>query len=115
MTIKKLKQIIEDMPDDARIYLDDGTSFFDNNSEVLCFVKGSGINNKKIILQTRNDLDIEEELTARINFYEDEEWDEYDMFLDLGEDGFTLDDFAYEPKLYEWAKEYTKTHSWEGR
>lgn len=115
MTIGKLKQIIENMPDDARIYLDDGTSFFENNSEVLILAQGINENSKKIILQTRDDFDVSYELEARIKYKYKEGWDEYDMFLDLGEDGFTLDDFKYDPRVYEYVKEYTATHSWEGR
>lgn len=46
------------------------------------------------------------------NEAKEEGMDEYDMFLKLGEAGLTLKDFEG-TEMYEYAKEYTKTHSWE--
>lgn len=45
------------------------------------------------------------------NEAKEEGMDEYDMFLKLGEAGLTLKDFEG-TEMYEYAKEYTKTHSW---
>lgn len=112
MTIKKLKELIQYMPDDARIYLDDGTSFFEGNSEVICLTRGDYGYKNKVILQTKNDIDVGEELDARLDFYRESDWEEYDAFLDLGEFGYTLDDFRYDDDVYGWAKNYSKDHSW---
>lgn len=111
MTVRRLKEMIADLPDDARIFADDGSRLFEGNSEFvsLCHCKQYP---NRIVLQTKNDFDVQTELEARLEHYAEEEWDEYDAFLDLAEDGYTLDDFTYDPDRYEWAMEFSETHSW---
>ena len=111
MTIRKLKELIENMPDEARIYLDDGRSFFEGNSEVVCLVRGEWGYKDKVILQTKNDIDLEEELDARLDYYRENDWDEYDSLLNLSDMGYTLEDFKYDNDIYNWVKEMSKDHS----
>lgn len=95
MTIRRLRELIADLPDDARIYLDDGTSMFEGNSEVILVGAYAPPYDKMVLLQTRNDVDVSQELEARANWYS-EHWDEVgevDYWLELSEDGFTPDDF----------------------
>lgn len=54
----------------------------------------------------------EKELHALREHAFEEGMDEYDFFLDLGERGVTLKDFEG-TDLYEWAKQFSETHSWE--
>ena len=53
MTIKRLKEIIENLPDDMRIYADDGDfGMFSNNSEFVLLVPYQNM----AVLQTKNDF-----------------------------------------------------------
>ena len=113
MTIRMLKEIIADLPDDARIYLDDGKGgTYENNSEIVDTLYCEYFP-KKLILQTRDDFEYWNEIEATLDYYREEGYDELDAFLELGERGYTLEDFR-ETDRYEWAKEFTKTHAWEG-
>ena len=110
MTIKRLKELIEYMPDDARIYLDDGDRMFEGNSEVIFAVQGALQYRDKVILQTKNDFDVEEELEARLDYYSSNDWDELDAVMDLLDDGFVIDDFKYNDDRYLWIKEFAEDH-----
>ena len=114
MTVKKLKELLENVDDDARIYLDDGYRMFMGNSEVVILAHAKQFP-KKIVLQTKADIDVPDELEARQQFYAEKGYDEYDFLLDCGEDGFVLDDFKYDARTYEWVKNISETHEWEGR
>ena len=113
MTIRELKKIIKDYPDDARIYLDDGEGLFEGNSEVVCVFRGVVVYPKKVILQIKDNIDVGAEIEGTLDYYREEGYDELDAFLELGERGYTLEDFR-ETDHYEMAKEFTKTHAWEG-
>lgn len=90
MTIGYLKKIIAGLPDDMRIYADDGVhNMFDNNSE---FVATSS-NRNKCILQTKNDFEIDNEIMA---WYEQVKMgiiDEDTFWNDFYEIGYDYDDF----------------------
>lgn len=111
MTVRTLKAILEKYPDDARIYADDGIRTFEGNSEFIDCISELR-NDKKIIFQTKKDIDVPAELEAWREYCSEEELDQYDAFCDLGELGYVLDDFSYDPDIYEWAKEFSETHSW---
>ena len=106
MTIKKLKEIIKDLPDDMRVYADDGiNSIFDDNSEFvdLFTIK----NNEKVaILQTKKDFDVAAELEAQLNYAADieNEVDEQDFWTDFSEWGYSVSDFANNDQ-----REYART------
>lgn len=54
---------------------------------------------------------LQEQLDIFFQKCADENIDELDAFLTLGERGVTLDDFK-NTSYYEYAKEFSKTHSW---
>ena len=116
MTIKKLKELIQDIPDDARVYLDrKPLELIDSEDEVIDVTHFADPYGKIVLLRTRDDLDVSAELEGFLTFCSEEDIDQYDAFLELGECGYVLKDFAYDPERYEWAKEFSETHSWEGR
>lgn len=110
MTIGKLKNMIANLPNDARIYLDDGYSFFEGNSEVVIVCHGAGQYENKVVLQTKNDFDVANELEERLKYYSDNDWDELDAMMDMLEDGYTIEDFKYDDDRYMWAREFAENH-----
>ena len=65
MTIKKLKEMIANLPDDMRIYADDSAydMFGDDASEFVCLVTSSQVPGKAV-LQKKTDIDVQEELSC---------------------------------------------------
>lgn len=108
MTIKRLKEWIADIPDDARIYLDDGTSVFEGNTEIVALASYVEPYDKKIIVQTKSDFDVREELNARLEYYSENDYDELDAFMEMAADGYTPDDFDYDHYYY--AKNFYEEH-----
>ena len=98
MTIGKLKEIIRDLPDHARIYADDGTSFFEGNSEFVCLIYNLGTT-PKCVLQRKQDIDTGEELEAMGVAMSEEGYSEQDYCIEAEELGFVPADF----KNPEWA------------
>ena len=66
MTIRKLKEMIADLPDDMRVYADDGTDFFKGNSEFLCISASEEFS--MAVFQTRNDFEPVEETEAMLGW-----------------------------------------------
>ena len=66
-------------------------------------------NGKGIYFEYISNIDVEAVLDA---LFMEENLSEYDAFLELGEMGFTLLDLVNTSK-YEYAREFTETHSWE--
>ena len=90
MTIRRLKEVIADMPDDLRVCLDDG-----DLSEIVCaisFVPPTQYDGK-CILQTKNDFDVVEELNARLEWASENDIDEETFYWDFVEDGYVPEDF----------------------
>lgn len=93
MTIRKLKEMIADLPDDMRVYADDGTDFFKGNSEFLCISVSEKFS--MAVLQTRNDFEPEEETEAMLQYFsEHDEWNEVDAWLEFYDRGYKPEDFA---------------------
>lgn len=65
-----------------------------------------------LFLKSINDVDIEEEVSRAFENGEENGMDEYDIFLQLGEKGYRLEDLK-NTCYYEMAKQFTETHSWE--
>ena len=106
MTIRKLKELIANIPDDARIYLDDGQrDLFDGISEIVEVTHFCEPYNNVVFLRVRDDFDVIEELEEKCEYYSENDIDEEDAIIDLDEHGYTPDDFSYDPVRYEWAKE----------
>ena len=67
---------------------------------------------KEVRIISIADIDIQETLDEYIQVKTEEDFDEYDLFLELGEIGFQLKNFEG-TTYYDMAAEYTKTHDWE--
>jgi hypothetical protein len=113
MTVKMLKEMLADLPDDARIYADDGTNgSFEGNSEFveMCY---SPQFPKIVIFQTRYDFDYVEELAAKLEHYSEECWDEKDVVNNLSEHGYVAEDFDDDDDIREWAYAAADTYGWD--
>ena len=100
MTIRKLKEMIADLPDDMRVYADDGTDFFKGNSEFLCIAASEEFS--MAVFQTRNDFEPIEETEAMLQYFsEHDEWNEVDAWLEFYDRGYKPEDFADS----DWARE----------
>ena len=102
MTIRKLKEMIQDLPDDMRVYADDSPSgsFSDGASEFV-FLITDPCREKACILQTKKDMDVIEELRGLSEAAFEQDWSDQDFFTVTYDVGFTPDDFE-DPA---WAKE----------
>lgn len=100
MTIRHLKELIKDLPDDMRVYADNGGHGIMTGSEFLC---GFGVSNNKakddviyehrFVLQTREDFDVAEELEAWCEYAAENNIDEQDFWTEFAERGFVPADF----------------------
>ena len=104
MTIKKLKEMIADLPDNMRIYSDDGTDFFKGNSEFVCIAVNDEDN--MAVLQTVNDIDVIEETKAALEYFSKNDWNELDAMIEMVEMGYQPEDFPNP----EWAREFMEDH-----
>ena len=99
MTIKKLKEIIANLPDDMRVYADDGIRSWKENSEFVCI--SAGTDDKMAVLHTANDIDVVEETEAMLAYFLENDIEEQDAWIEIAERGYKPEDFA-EP---DWARE----------
>ena len=99
MTIKKLKEMIQELPDNMRVVADDGTRLFEGNSEFVCI--SSATKNNMAVLQTTKDIDVIEETTEMLNWFSENDWEEQDAWIEINERGYKPEDFA-DP---DWARE----------
>ncbi len=108
MTIKHLKELLKGFNDDDRIIIDLGdTMHATAENEVLYAFKHRKSSEPEyapvVVLQTRADIDVSEELSASLNHYEEEGYAEGDALSELLEIGYTLEDFK-SIERYDWAK-----------
>ncbi len=116
MTIRRLKELLSEFDDDDRIILDRGdTTKATSENEILCAYKVKGNTDKEwapvVILQTRDDFDVGEELLATMMnaslSWMDPDAEviyEGDLLYLLLETGYVLDDFKLiDTDAYEWA------------
>ena len=109
MTIRKLKEIIADYPDDMRIYADDGSmGMFSDNSEflVICSIVG---NDKMCVFQRRDDFETDIELEAWCKWASENNIAEQDFWIEFTERGYVPADFYNEEKEA-WAYENLKNY-----
>ena len=105
MTIRKLKEIIKDLPDDMRIYRDyTGLSVCDDD-EFISLVTYKN-NNDVCILQTRDDIDVNSELEARCDRAVEEFESDLDFWMDVVDIGFKPSDFEDSEHAEENMKNY---------
>ena len=64
-----------------------------------------------VYLEPVSQMDIQEELDAFFEHCRQDGIEEYDAFLQLGENGLTMEDFQG-TSYYEMAAEFSKTHAW---
>lgn len=102
MTVRILKEILDGFDDDVRVIIDNGHYNADPRNEIILAFKM--LNGNSVVLQTRDDFDVSNELEATLEHYAKEDMDECDAMMELMEMGFTLDDFRYDDNRYEWAK-----------
>ena len=94
MTIRKLKEMIKDLPDDMRICADDGSNgMFSDNNEFLTLVVAKDIDSM-CVLQTRDDFDTVEELEAWCEWATENNMDEQDFWTEFYERGYVPADFS---------------------
>ena len=107
MTIKKLKEIIKNLPDDMRVYADDGSigMFSDNSEFLIAPYKGN-----MLVLQTRGDFDVADELDAWLKHEADTyNTNEQDFWIEFSERGYIPEDFGIPDKIA-WAREQMKNY-----
>ena len=104
MTIRKLKEMISNLPDDMRVYADDGLRSRKENSEFVCIASSSYDN--MAVFQTANDIDAEEETNAALACFSENDWDECDAWIELSERGYKPEDF-HDP---DWAREQMENY-----
>lgn len=101
MTVKNLiKQLLEYPMDYKVVDTDD--------SPIMYMVD---IHDKNAVrLEPKAQMDVANELEARIDYYAENNWDEADALEDIFDDDYTLDDFKYDEVRYEWAKRIAEEH-----
>lgn len=108
--IKQLQKFAEEMPE-AEVRLNDKSG-----SEALFAVAIENTDAhpelKNVVwIESKDDIDMGEELEARFANAAEEQLDELDFFMDLLDTGFTLDDIkTYVPDRYEYAKTFMEEH-----
>ena len=106
MTIRKLKEMIADLPDDMRVYADDGLGSLKENSEFVCICILESSRDNMAVFQTANDIDVVEETEAMLDYFSDIELDEQDAWIEINERGYKPEDFA-DP---DWAREQMENY-----
>lgn len=104
MTIKKLKEIIENLPDDMRVYADDGIRSRKENSEFICISPSKDDN--MAVFHTANDIDVVEETEAMLEYFFENNIEEQDAWIEIAERGYKPEDFA-DP---DWAREQMENY-----
>lgn len=90
--------MIQGLPDDMRVYADDGLRSRKENSEFICISESSQDN--MAVFQTAKDIDVVEETTEMLKWFSDNNWEEVDAWIEISERGYKPEDFE-DP---DWAK-----------
>lgn len=110
MTIRYLKELIKNLPDDMRICADDGSKgMFSDNSEFVTLIYTKENENKICVLQTKHDFDLQEELQSMLEFASENDINECDFWTTFCETGYKYTDFEDEERR-EWAKEQLENY-----
>ena len=104
MTIKKLKELIENLRDDMRVYADDGIRSRKENSEFICISPSKDDN--MAVFHTANDIDVVEETEAMLKYFFENNIEEQDAWIEIAERGYKPEDFA-DP---DWAREQMENY-----
>lgn len=96
MTIRKLKELIADLPGNMRVYADNGSvGMFSDNSEFVTVLTAYGVNDM-CVLQTKRDFDVNEEVTSMRDHFVKKDTDDIhkqDFWYLFHELGYSYDDF----------------------
>ena len=104
MTIRELKKLIENLPDDMRIYADDGDyGMFSSNSEFVALVYDETL--EMCVLQTKEDFDINNEIKSWYEQVKKQTIDEKNFWKDFYEKGYLYEDLT-DPEMKEKAYKY---------
>ncbi len=110
MTVKHLRSLLADFNDDDRIIIDGCDNFkATRDNEIIYAYKHKKSTDKDyapvVVLQTRDDFDVKEELEAVLEHRKKLNEDNDKVYLStLLEMGYKLDDFNYDEARYAWAK-----------
>lgn len=108
MTVGMLKELIKNIPDDYRLILDNGKCVADDHNEVIFAVAykthGKVVQPKVLVLQTKDDIDVIEEIESTFKYYREEnpEKPAREIFAELSERGFNRNDYM---KCSDWLKD----------
>lgn len=109
MTIRYLKELIKDLPDDMRIYADDGSNgTFSDNSEFLTLIY-TGERKDMCVLQKRGDFDVHDELQSMLEYALENDIPEQDFWVTFTEAGYKYTNFNDQEEC-EWAKEQLENY-----
>lgn len=107
MTVGRLKEWLENVPDELEIKIHD--CFFGDRIIGVNWISTKEGKYDVVCLQTDGDFDVQEELKARTKTASEELLDEDVFFTELYLDGFTPDDF-FGMDNYEYVKSYMEEH-----
>jgi len=98
MTVRMLKQELEKFNDDDRIIIDLGDTFRASEvNEIMYAYKHKKYTDKDyapvVVLQTRSDYDVDEEIKSEIDFKRSHDMTMEDIAHDLIERGYNVDEF----------------------
>lgn len=109
MTVKKLIEQLEGMPQDMQVRDTFGSPIYwiveKPRRETIGMYAG-------VYLEPVSQMDVGEELRAFFEHCNEDGIEEYDAFLQLGKNGLTLKDFEG-TEFYQMAKDFSKDHDWE--
>lgn len=108
MTIRMLKEMIKDLPDDERLYLDNGSDVFEGDEvvDICCIASPQG--EHRVLARTRNDFDTSVVIDGMLEYASEIEnnVDERDFWSDVDELGYKPEDFENE----QWAREQLENY-----
>lgn len=108
MTLGEFKKQTKDMPDEM-IITNLSPQLFKNNCNMVMFLSHDR-DMKYLAVNCKSDMDVDNEIEARIQWAMENQADELDFFIKILEDGYTLEDFKYDDNRYIYAKEFMESH-----
>lgn len=108
MTLGEFRNLTKDFPDEM-ILTNLSPCSFKNNCNHVMYLSNDG-DMKYLAVNCKGDMDVDNELEARISDAVEKQMDELDFYIGLLHDGYTLKDFEYSSERYNHAKEFMKTH-----
>lgn len=105
MTVERLIKQLENYNPKAEVRLND------HRGTVALFALAMANNNDLVWIEGKDDIDLGEEISARLERASEIQMDELDFFMDLLDMGITLEDIEQCcPDKYEYCKEFMEEH-----